>query len=96
MRAGAHPDQLGLIPAFMSEHDPRPLAEQIAENYCGGWDSFKGFTFDHGTGTLKYPGDPDMYPLASSIMRSEIVYIYPSAWVCVVQKGGAFDVARID
>ena len=96
MREGTHIDQLGFIPAFMDEGDPRPAAEQIAASYIGGWDSFKGFTYNPQTHELSYPGDPPMLNVASAYLRDELVLVYPYGWTVIVQPDGSFDAARLD
>lgn|SRR5215472_12346674 len=91
----AHPDHLGFIPSFLSEHDPRPAAEQFRENYIGGWTSFKGFKLLP-NGTLKYPGDPFIPPLFKSQLRDETITVYAHAWVMITQADGTWEVARLD
>lgn len=95
VQEGYGPDVLGPIPGFLSEDDPRPAAEQIAENYCGGWDSFKGFTLGSDE-TLLYPGDPPLKPIAVTRLRSELIVLYEHAFLRIEQPDGSFDVARID
>jgi hypothetical protein len=88
---------LGYLPSFLSEVDPRKVAEQFNENYAhgGGWDPFQGFTL--GTDfSLKYPGDPAMKPVAMLAFREEKVFVYESAWVAIVQPDGTFEVCRMD
>ena len=93
----SHPDQLGFIPDFLSAYDSKPAIEQFAENYCGGWMDFKGFTYDEQTGALKYPEDPDTALLyAAHLPNGEVVRIYQHAWVAVFQPDGSFRVARLD
>ena len=56
---------LGFLPSFLSEADPRPAAEQIHANYThgGGWNPrLHGQSFDPVTLALTYPGDPPLYP----------------------------------
>jgi hypothetical protein len=96
LQPGTHPDEIGIIPSFLDEDDPRPAREQLDANYQhgGGWRSLPNFDLD-GT-TLKYPGDPPMQPIAAMQLRNEMVLIYPSAFVMVLQKHGTFEVARMD
>lgn len=91
-------DLIGFIPSFFHEHDHRPAAEQIMESYIGGWNNFKGFTLDTSTMTLKYPDDPDMHPfIVATLPTQEKVYVYPYAWVMVLQPDGeTFEVDRLD
>ena len=102
LQPGMTPDCLGLLPDFLQEADPRPARDQIAENHCGGWDSFKGGTLSLGepgdvkpVGTYSYPGDPDMTPLAVSKLRDEVIFLYPADFVAIVQSDGTYDIARI-
>lgn len=90
------PELVGFIPDFLHQTDPRPAAEQFAANYCGGWDTFKGFTIG-GDFSLKYPGDPVMHPIMWCMSPSgERVFIYESGWTMVLQQDGNFEVARLD
>jgi hypothetical protein len=91
-----HTTDLGFLPAFLSEDDPRPAAEQIDINYQhgGGWQSFKGF--ERIDTCLQYPGDPPMMPVAMTQLRDERIFVYPYSWVMVLQPDDSFDVARID
>lgn len=88
---------LGYIPQFLSEKDPDDAVAQLHKHYThgGGWHSFKGHTMgkDH---SLKYPGDPPMYPIAETQLRDETILVYDHGWVAVMQKDGSFDVARMD
>lgn len=89
-------DHLGAIPEFLAAFDPRPAAEQITEQYCGGWMPFKGFCEIDGGRYLKYPGDPPMSLLWEVKLREETVRVYESAWVSITQPDGAVDYARLD
>jgi hypothetical protein len=88
---------LGFLPGMISEDDPRPVREQLADNYRhgGGWNPQSGFTMsaDH---TLKYPGDPPMQPLAMSNCRKELLLFYPYSYLCIMQLDATFEVARVD
>ena len=90
-----HPDVIGLIPMFISAHDERPAAEQFADNYMGGWDSFKGFTMDE-NGVLSYPSDPPLLPIAIAHLGNETIRVYEYGWVSIQSADGSFDVARLD
>lgn len=97
-RPGVTAEALGLLPLFLDEADPRDARAQIAEKYCGGWDSFKAnFTLCRETGALSYPGDPDMIPLAFTTLHgTEGVFLYPCDFVMIHdRKTGEFDIARI-
>lgn len=93
-------EHLGLIPAFVSESDPRSAAEQFDENYqFGGWQPFEGFEL-HRDGTprnwtITYPGDPALPVLAYAHLRDEIILFFPHSWVAVVSDDG-FEISRMD
>jgi len=91
-------DALGFIPTFLSEDDPRTAREQIHANYGhgGGWIPAKGFTLDQETMTLTYPGGPPLKPVATSMLRDEMILVYPYAWVVIVAPDGAYEVSRCD
>jgi hypothetical protein len=93
---GGDPQDWGFIPGFLSEKDPRPAKEQFNERYVSGWCSFKGFTFDEDTETLKYPGDPIMHPLSAIMFRDETILLYPHQWILILQPDHTWDVARMD
>lgn len=90
------PDDLGLLPTFLSLDDPRSAREQFDEKYVSGWSPFKGHTFDEKTGELRYPGDPPLRPVGGCRFRDERIFVYPYAWVLVLQKDGSFEVCRMD
>lgn len=93
-------DAVGLLPAFLSEDDPRGACEQFAERYIGGWIDSKvgrgGFTLADNGAILLYPNDPPMTALAMTRLRDELIIVYPSAYVCVLKTNGSFRVARLD
>jgi len=93
------PEHLGLIPMWISKHDPDPLWKQIDKNYGhgGGWDAFgkDSWKLDKNH-VLRYLGDPPLRPLAKTTVRDETLYFYDHALVCITQKDGTFEVARID
>lgn len=90
-------DALGLIPEWLDQADPRPIKEQLGENYdfAGGWRPIKGFTID-GEHALHYPGDEPLKPIATASIRDETIYAYPHAIFAIVQKDGTFEAARLD
>lgn len=102
------PEHLGFIPDFMSEHDPRGAVEQIDANYQhgGGWTDMRvgegGWRLIDGGRVIKYPGDTPMHAYAVAHLHKrgegtgELIYIYESAFVCVIQPDGSARVARID
>lgn len=101
-------DLVGFIPEFLSNDDPRPAKEQIdaAYQHGGGWRRFNGFEYCPDDHSIKYPGDPRMMPVASCVLHAdsahhseakpETIYVYPSAWVNIVQADGSYEIARID
>lgn len=91
-------DLLGFIPEFLSTDDKRTVREQLDSNYRhgGGWSPMQSWRRDSETGELTYPGDPPYRPLARAKVREETVYVYPHAWVCIVQKDDTYEVARMD
>jgi hypothetical protein len=95
-------ETLGLIPLMLSDHDPRPAAEQfdMAYGHGGGWRPFVGFTMLP-NGNLAYPDDPPAQLLAETTLhadtdRPEVIRFYEHAWVAVIQKDGTFEVCRMD
>ena len=93
---GTHYDALGYIPHFLVNDDPRPARVQFDQSYLGGWYKVDGFTLNHETMSLKFPGDPPLLPLAKAELRHEKIYVYPHAWVLILQLDGQFEVARLD
>lgn len=95
---GCREMDLGFLPMFMREEDPRPAREQIHDNYRhgGGWRSFTGFDYNPRTLEIVYPGDPPMLPLATTKLRDETIIFYPHAWLLVLQPDGTFEVSRVD
>ena len=95
---GATAAQLGFIPAFFREDDPRPARDQINDRYShgGGWQKFDGFsvTVDHES--ITYPGDPPYKALAGTVLRDEIIVVYQHSWVGIFQKDGSYEIARMD
>jgi hypothetical protein len=91
------PEDLGLLPDFLSDRDPRPAAAQIDQNYAhgGGWRPQQGFTLLPSK-TLTYPGDPPLQPVAMTRLRDETLLFYPHAILAIVQPDGAFEVCRVD
>jgi len=86
----------GLIPSFLHADDPHSAREQINARYIGGWEHFPGFTLDKRTMTLRYPGDPPMRPISLLLFRAEKLYMYPHAWVLIMQRDGTWEIARLD
>lgn len=92
---GAHGvDELGFLPEFLDEEDPRSASAQFNANYIGGWNPFPGFTMEGGT--LQYPDDPPLVPIAYTKLRDETIIFYPYAFVAIKQPDGTFEVSRMD
>jgi len=88
-------ESLGFLPCFLSENDPRPAREQFNRNYIGGWRPLKGFTLG-ADGTLCYPGDPPLLPLAETRLRGEVIRLYECEWVVIIQPDGSVEVSLMD
>jgi hypothetical protein len=90
-------EHLGLIPMMLSEHNPKPAREQIDTMYQhgGGWDPLRGWKM-LADGSIQYPGDEPLKPLAEAKLREEIIRYYDHSWVCITQPDGTFEVSRMD
>ena len=90
-------DMLGFIPDFLSENDPRPAKEQIAENYShgGGWNNMKKFKMNP-DGNIQYPGDPPLILIAETKLRDELLKFYNGSWLAIIQPDGIFEISRLD
>ena len=90
-------EHLGLLPMMLDPSDPRPAREQFDENYQhgGGWRPFNGFTL-HDDGSLTYPGDSPVLPLATTRLRDELIIFYDYSWVAIVQPDRSFECCRMD
>jgi hypothetical protein len=87
----------GYIPAFLDPDDPRPAREQIDEKYFGGWrPGPRGLRFDVDSLALSYPGDPPKTPISALLFRQELLLLYESDWLVIVQRDHSWEVARID
>jgi len=93
---GGHLEDWGFITSFLDTDDPRPAIEQFNENYISGWRPFEGFTFDIVEGTLSYPGDPPYKVISAIKFRDELILLFPSAWVLVLQPDQTWQVSRMD
>lgn len=91
---------LGFLPQIITDLDPRPVREQIADRYAhgGGWNPFKGFDLRSPAtnARLEYPGDPPMRELSRTQIRDETVIFFEYSWVAVVQPTGEWEVVRMD
>ena len=96
---GSFLDLIGFIPSFLNERDQRPAKEQINANYAhgGGWNGFEGFSIvSDDPMTIVYPGDPELQAIARMTLHNETIYIFPDAWVMIMQEDGTWEIARID
>jgi len=95
----AHPGiRISLTEAEPEEALPAlwdPPAEQFARNYIGGWRPLKGFTLG-ADGTLCYPGDSPLLPLAETRLRGEVIRLYECEWVVIIQPDGSVEVSLMD
>lgn len=90
-------EDLGYLPGFLDPNDPRPAAQQFNANYIhGGWQPFQGKFTLRGDNSLEYPGDPRVHPIAQVWLRDELILLYPSDWVAIVQPDRSFEVCRMD
>src|SRR5262245_39053538 len=89
-------DIWGFIPSFLHADDQRSAREQINARYIGGWNHFEGFRLYKRRMALIYSGDPTMYPISMLRFRKERLFIYPHAWVVIMQEDGTWEVARLD
>jgi hypothetical protein len=91
---------VGWLPQFLDEDDPRPARDQIDANYQegGGWRPIEGFQFTgDNDGTLSYPGDPLLKPIAAAKLRDEFLVFYPHSLLVIIQEADrSFEVARVD
>jgi hypothetical protein len=71
---------------------------QANERYAhgGGWRPQKGWKVNSKNGVARYPGDPVLKPIAWAGMNDEMLFVYRYGYVCVMQRGGAFEMARLD
>ena len=90
-------DIVGFIPGWLDEEDPRSASVQLDTHYQhgGGWRPFKGHRLEDDY-SIKYPGDPAHPPLAGMCLREELIFVYESGWVAIVQPDKSFEVCRMD
>jgi hypothetical protein len=93
----------GIIPLMLSEHDPRPMREQLHTGYAhgGGVQPFKGFAelIDHDNpmnSELYYPGDPPTKAVAFARLRDELFILFAHSWAAVVSPGEETIITRMD
>lgn len=94
------PIDLGAIPDFLHDDDPRPARDQFDERYVwGGWRPQEGFTWVSPAPlglTIQYPGDEPLSPLAYTHLRNEVIVLYRHSFVAIFQRDGSFEVSRLD
>jgi len=94
-----YPIDVGYLPEFFNERDPRPAREQIHENYAhgGGWRPYQGFTVGPDRLTLlSSEGDPPMKALATAMLRNEMLIVYEYEWLAIYQPDGSVEIARVN
>jgi hypothetical protein len=103
-----HIDDLGALPIFFSDADPRSAADQLDDNYRhgGGFSPFGDGKFrleyrESGC-VLKYPGDSPFREIARAILHvgqpnAEEILVFDCAIVVIRQPStGEFVVTRCD
>jgi len=95
------PEMLGWIPGWLNINDPDPIWKQIDKRYKhgGGWHtsgSKEQTTLRERDNALLHPEDPPQLPLARAALRDEEILFYPYAFVVIKQKGGEWDLCRVD
>lgn len=93
---GTEVEDLGLLPTFLDEADPRPAQEQLDARYNGSpnWRT-EPASLDS-KNRLCYPGDPPLPPLAMTMLRDELIVLYPGSFVVVMQPDRSFVFQRMD
>lgn len=94
---GTEPEDLGMLPSFLNEADPRPAQEQLDANYkYGGYWRTEPATLDERY-RLCYPGDPPLKWTAFTVLHgNEIILVYPADFVVIMQPDGSFKFQRMD
>lgn len=97
------PEELGMLPFFLSPNDERPARTQLHEAYAhgGGWRPFPGFTLHQAdveptSWTLHYPEDPPVRAVGYTKLREETIVLFEYSWVAIVQPDGKYEIARMD
>lgn len=87
---------IGYLGQMLDDADERPAQAQFNSNYpFGGFQPFPGFRLT-ADDRLIYPDDPPLRPRAQARLRDELIYLYPSGWVAIIQPDRTFVVARLD
>lgn len=91
------PEVWGIIPSFLDVNDPRPAQEQINERYISGWNPApEGMKLEFLQMVLTYPGDPPFKCLGMMMFRDELLMMFQSEFVAIVQKDRSYKIARLD
>ena len=96
---GHHQEELGLIPSMINMFSEDDVATQLDNNYQhgGGFRNQEGFTYSHDDNdSMSYSDDPPMYPIAKFVAGSETVFVYPHAYVAVIQEDETHVISRMD
>ena len=88
-------DDVGFIPTFLDLDDKASAAEQFDAKYIGGWHNQPKVSIDDKF-VMHYPGDPPLKPLAYIPFRTERIFVYPYAFVVIMQADGSFESCRMD
>jgi len=95
---------LTFLGSCLSAADPRPVSEQAAENFGGGWSPSRDMapkwrlTNDEaGKYVLSYESEEGSEPnleLARAVVREELVVVFEMEWMAIIQRDGTFEVDR--
>lgn len=93
--------EIGDIPSFISKDDPRPLKEQINENYSGGWKPEKSGKFEIELLTdrpILIDDNNVHYPfVALTKIRNETFVIFKNSFCAIMKTPDmTFEVSRLD
>jgi len=99
---------LGFVPRFFHVGDDRPASEQLEERYAhgGGFRPMEGFELDLNreaplASRIIYPADEDgpeeVYRAVSyTLIGNELLIMFESSWLGIVQPDGEFAITRVD
>jgi hypothetical protein len=93
------PEHLGFLPDILTDHDSRPVKQQLEDRYAhgGGWRPINGMRLDRKTMIMRFPGDPPFKPAALTQIGEEVVIFYPQcSLLAVIQPDGKYEVCRVD
>jgi hypothetical protein len=97
-----HPENWGIIPAFLSRANPEPAWKQIDAAYQGGWRPLPDWQVlevneEQGFARAKYPGDPELRTLPGFMtFRDEVLWMFPHEVVMLKGKSGTWELCRLD